>query len=621
MSYYAGYFDLCVIGAGHAGIEAALAAARLGRRVLCLSMQLDHVANLPCNPSIGGSAKGHLVREIDALGGEMARAADATCIQFRMLGRSKGPAVHSLRAQADRRAYGSFMRRTLELQNNLFLKQAEVCAVHCQDGHIVAVETTLGARYTVACVVLTAGTYLNARVITGESLRSGGPDGLMPALPLSDSLRALGLPLQRFKTGTPPRVSGRSVDFSQMEIQPGEDNCPAFSFATTTPVANRAVCHLTWTCEATHELIRRNLHRSPLYAGVIEGVGARYCPSIEDKVMRFADKKRHPVFVEPTGLDTDELYLQGLSSSLPEELQREILRTVPGLQNAEITRPAYAIEYDCLDPLALSPSLETRAVRGLFCAGQINGTSGYEEAAAQGLVAGINAARTITGDEPLVLSRSSSYIGTLIDDLVTRGTNEPYRMMTSRSEYRLLLRQDNADQRLTPIGYAMGLISKERHDATAEKNEQVEREIERLSRTVLPPHEALLAFLREHNSATIVTGIRLTDLIRRPELSYNLLSPFDPERPPLSDAVIEQVEISLRYEGYLKRQQAQVDRFSQMENRRLPDDIDYLSVHGMQIEARQKLDRIRPATWGQASRVSGVNPADLVALMVFLGKK
>ncbi len=618
MSFFAGQFDIAVIGAGHAGIEAALAGARLGLKVVLFCMQMDTVANLPCNPAIGGTAKGHLVREIDALGGEMGRAADACCIQYRLLNRGKGPAVHSLRAQADRRVYSTHMKRLLERVDNLSLKQAEIVDIGVDGGRVSHVETALGARYAVRAVIVAAGTYLSSRTITGEAVRDSGPDGLMPAARLSGALSRLGLPLQRFKTGTPPRVSARSVDLARLELQPGDEDCPAFSFETETRPVNRAVCHLTWTTEDTHAIIRANLHRSPLYAGVIQGVGARYCPSIEDKVVRFADKSRHPLFIEPTGLETDELYIQGLSSSLPEEVQMLVLHSIPGLERAEVTRPAYAIEYDCIDPLCLSPALEVMAVPGLYCAGQICGTSGYEEAAAQGLMAGINAARSLRGAEPFLLDRASSYIGTLIDDLVTRGTNEPYRMMTSRSEYRLLLRQDNADRRLTPYGYDIGLISRDRYEKTLEKYRQVDQEIKRLAGAVVPPSPAFAAFLQGAGSAVPVTGARLSDLVRRPELSYEGLAPFDPGRPALPPDVREQVEISLRYEGYIRRQEAQVDAFRRMEQKKLPPDMDYSSLQGLRLEARQKLDKIRPVSLGQAARISGVSPADLTALMIAL---
>ena len=618
MPYFAGQYDLAVIGAGHAGVEAALAAARLGLRVVLFCLQLDMVANLPCNPAIGGTAKGHLVREIDALGGEMGRAADACCIQYRMLNRGKGPAVHSLRAQADRRAYGAHMKRLLESVPGVTLKQAEVVDIGVRNGRVCHVDTALGARYDVSAVVVASGTYLCARTITGELSRDSGPDGLLPATHLSGALKALGLPLQRFKTGTPPRVSARTVDFSQMERQPGDDDCPAFSFETEGPPRNAAVCHLTWTTPQTHEIIRQNLHRSPLYSGKIHGVGARYCPSIEDKVVRFADKERHPLFIEPTGIDSDELYVQGLSSSLPEEVQRAVLHSIPGLERAEATRPAYAIEYDCLDPLCLTPALMVHDVSGLYCAGQICGTSGYEEAAAQGLIAGVNAARQIKGQAPFFLDRASSYIGTLIDDLVTRGTNEPYRMMTSRSEYRLLLRQDNADARLTPLGYELGLITRKRYEKMTEKYRRVEAEITRLQGAVVPPSEAFAAFLQSRGSAVPVTGARMSDLVRRPELSYEALAPFDPDRPDLPPDVREQVEISLRYEGYIKRQEAQVAQFRRMEQKRLPPDMDYAHIQGLRLEARQKLAAVRPVSLGQAARISGVSPADLTALMIKL---
>ena len=618
MSYYAGDYDIAVIGAGHAGCEAGLAAARLGMKTLVFSISLEAVANMPCNPHIGGSSKGHLVREIDALGGEMGKNIDKTMIQIKMLNTSKGPAVHSLRAQADRKRYHMEMKHTLEKQENLYLKQGEIVDIKVENGKVTAVETSVGAIYGVKAVIVATGTYLKGKIFMGEFSQESGPDGVSAANKLSDALKRIGVDLVRFKTGTPARINKRSIDFSKMEVQKGDTEIVPFSFEDEVKDLKQVDCYLTYTNEETHKIIRDNLHRSPLYAGKIEGTGPRYCPSIEDKVVRFSDKPRHQAFVEPVGMDTDEMYIQGLSSSLPEEVQIAFYRTIPGLENAEFTRSAYAIEYDCINPSNLKLSLEYKGIDGLFMAGQTNGTSGYEEAACQGLIAGINASQKIKGKEPVILDRSQGYIGVLIDDIVTKGTNEPYRMMTSRAEYRLLLRQDNADLRLTEIGHEVGLISDERYQKFLNKKANIEKEIQRLKNETVKPTEKVNELLKKYGTTELSTGTKMSELLKRTELDYNKLAPIDENRPELTLQEKEEVEIQIKYEGYIKMQEAQVEKFKKLETKLLPEELNYEQIKGLSLEARQKLNKFKPRSIGQASRISGVSPADISVLLIYL---
>ena len=621
MSYYAGEYDIVVIGAGHAGCEAALAAARLGMKTAIFSLSLEAVANMPCNPHIGGSSKGHLVREIDALGGEMGKNIDKTMIQIKMLNTSKGPAVHSLRAQADRKRYQMEMKHTLEKQENLDLKQAEIVNITLKNGKVKTIETDVGAIYDVKSIIVATGTYLKGKIFIGDFSKESGPDGVFPANKLSECLKKLGVNLIRFKTGTPARINKKSIDFSKMEVQKGDEGIIPFSFEDKMKDFDQVDCYLTYTNAETHRIIRENLHRSPLYGGEISGTGPRYCPSIEDKVVRFADKERHQVFVEPIGIDTDEMYIQGMSSSLPEDVQIAMYRTIPGLEHCEFTRPAYAIEYDCIDPADLKLSLEYKKIEGLFFAGQTNGTSGYEEAACQGLIAGINASQKIKGKEPLILDRTEAYIGVLIDDIVTKGTNEPYRMMTSRAEYRLLLRQDNADLRLTEKGHEIGLISDERYNKFLEKKQEIEAEKKRLQETVVKPTEKVNEFLKKQGTSELTTGSKLSELLKRAEITYASLEAIDENRPKLREQVREEVEIQVKYDGYIKMQEAQVEKFKKMEKKLLPEDINYEEIKGISLEARQKLNKHKPHSIGQASRISGVSPADISVLLVYLQTK